>query len=53
MLGHKAGLSKFKKTESTSNFFHDHNAMRLPKKKKKQKPYKKHKEMETKQYTPK
>ena len=33
MLGHKAGLSKFNKTESTSPFFHDHNAMRLPRKK--------------------
>ena len=40
MLGHKAGLSKFKKTESISTFFHDHNAMRLPKKKKKKKPTK-------------
>ena len=53
MLGHKAGLSKFNKNESISTFFNDQNDMRLQKKKKKKKTYKKHKEMETKQYTPK
>ena len=29
MLGHKASLSKFKKTEIISSNFSDHNAMRL------------------------
>ena len=29
MLGHKASVSKFKKTEIISSIFSDHNAMRL------------------------
>ena len=29
MLGHKASLSKFKKTQITSSIFSDHNTMRL------------------------
>ena len=29
ILGHKSNLSKFKKTESISSIFSDHNAMRL------------------------
>ena len=40
ILGHKANLSKFKKTEIISSIFSDHNAMRLNinyKKKKKKK----------------
>ena len=28
-MGHKSNLSKFKKTETVSSFFSDHNAMRL------------------------
>ena len=35
MLGHKASLGKFKKTEIISNIFSDHNAMRLEINKKK------------------
>ena len=29
ILGHKSNLSKFKKIESISNIFSDHNAMRV------------------------
>ena len=29
MLGHKASLNKFKKTETISNIFSDHNSIRL------------------------
>ena len=29
MLGHKSNLSKFKKIETVSSIFSDHNAMRL------------------------
>ena len=29
IVGHKSNLSKFKKTETVSSFFSDHNAMRL------------------------
>ena len=29
IMGHKSNLSKFKKTETVSSFFSDHNAMRL------------------------
>ena len=49
MLGHKASLSKFKKTEITSSIFSDHNAMRFEINHKK-KNCKKHKNMEVKQY---
>lgn len=29
MLGHKAGLNKFKKTDITSRIFSEHNSMKL------------------------
>ena len=35
MLGHKVSLTKFKKIESISSIFSDHNTMRLEGKKKK------------------
>ena len=47
ILGHKANLSKLKKTEIISSIFSDHNAMRLDITRKKSK---KHKDMEIKQY---
>ena len=37
ILGHKSNLSKFKKIETVSNIFSDHNAMRLDIKYKKKK----------------
>ena len=43
IMGHKSNLSKFKKTETVSSFFSDHNAMRLDINYKK-KPIKKHKQ---------
>ena len=47
ILGHKSNLSKFKKIETVSNIFSDHNAMRLDiKYKKKKKTWKIHKHME-------
>ena len=49
MLGHKSTLSKFKKTESISSIFSDHNAMRLEINYR-EKNRKKHKHMEAKQY---
>ena len=48
MLGHKASLSKFKKTEIISSIFSDHNTMRL--KINKEKNSKKHKHLAAKQY---
>ena len=48
MLGHKASLSKFKKTEIISSIFSDHNTMKLEINKKKN--CKKHKQVEAKQY---
>ena len=45
ILGHKSNLSKFKKIEIISSIFFDHNAMRLD-----INYYKKHKQMEIKQY---
>ena len=54
ILGHKSNLSKFKKIEIVSNIFSNHNAMRLDiNYKKKKKNCKKHKHIESKQYTPK
>ena len=49
MLGHKASLSKFKKTEVISSNFSNHNTMRLEINHKKKKG-EKHKHMEAKQY---
>ena len=49
MLGHKASLCKFKKTEITSNIFSAHNAIRLEINYRK-KNCKRHKHMEAKQY---
>ena len=49
ILGHKSSLSKFKKIETVSSIFSDHNAMRLDNNYKK-KNSKKHKLMEIKQY---
>ena len=49
MLGHKVSLGKFKKTETISSIFSNHNAMRLEINYKK-KNYKKHKHVEAKQY---
>ena len=50
MMGHKASLGKFKKTEIISSIFSDHNAMRLEVNYNKKKTCKKHKHMEAKQY---
>ena len=49
ILGHKSNLSKFKKIESVSSIFSDHNAMRLDINYKK-KNCKKHKHIEIKQH---
>ena len=49
ILGHKASLGKFKKTEMISSIFFNHNAMRLEINYKK-KSCKKHKHVEAKQY---
>ena len=49
ILDHKSSLSKFKKTEMTSNIFSDHNTMRLEINYRGKK-RKKHKHMEAKQY---
>ena len=49
ILGHKASLHKFKKTEIISSIFSDHNAMRLEISYRGKK-LKKHKHMEAKQY---
>ena len=49
MVGHKANLSKFKKTEIISRVFSNHNAMRLEISYKKKNP-KKHKHVDTKKY---
>ena len=49
ILGHKSNLSKFKKIESISSIFSNHNAMRLDINYKK-KNYKKQKHMEMKQH---
>ena len=49
MLGHKASLSKFKKTKTISSIFSNHNAMKL-KINCKKKNCPKHKHMEVKQY---
>ena len=50
ILGHKSNLSKFKKIETVSSIFSDHNTMRLDinYKKKKKKNCKEHKHMEIK-----
>ena len=48
ILGHKINLSRFKKIETVSSLFSDHNAMRLDINYKKK--YKKHKRMEIEQY---
>ena len=49
ILGHKSNLSIFKKIESISSIFSDHNAMRLDINYE-EKTAKKHKHMEIKQY---
>ena len=49
ILGHKASLSRFKKTEILSNIFSNHNTTRLEINLQ-EKHYKKHKHMEPKQY---
>ena len=49
MLGHKASLGKFKKTEIISSTFSDHNALRLETNYREKK-RKKHKHTEIKQY---
>ena len=49
ILGHKASLHKFKKTEIISSIFSDHNAMRLEISYRGKK-LKKHEHMEAKQY---
>ena len=49
MLGHRASLGKFKKTEIVSSIFSDHNTMRLDISYKKKNCKKKHKCMEIKQ----
>ena len=52
MVGHNASPGKFKKIEIISSIFIDHNAIRLEiNDKKKKKNCKKHKHVETKQYT--
>ena len=48
-LGHKSSLSKFKKIETISSIFSDHNAMRLEINYREKK-HKKHKHMEAEQY---
>ena len=48
ILGHKSNLSKFKKIETASTIFSDHNAMRIGINYKKK--TNKHKDMEIKQY---
>ena len=50
ILGHKSNPSKFKKIETVSSIFSDHNAMRLDINYKGKKNCKKHKHMETKQH---
>ena len=50
MLGHKASVGKFKKTEIISSVFSDHNAMRLEINYRKKKTVKNHKYVETKHY---
>ena len=50
IVGHKSNLSKFKKTETVSSFFSDHNAMRLDINYTQKNPIKKHKHMEIKEY---
>ena len=51
ILGHKSNLSKFKKIETISSIFSDHNTMRLDiNYKKKKNNCKKHKHMEIKQH---
>ena len=49
ILGHKSNLSKFKKTEIVSNYFSEHNTMRLDINYKKKK-CKKHKHIEIKRH---
>ena len=49
-LGHRTSLGKFKKTETISSIFSDHNTMRLEINYRKKKLQKSHKRMETKQY---
>jgi len=51
ILGHKLSLSKFKKIETVSSIFSDHNALKLDiNYRKKNKTCKKHRLMEIKQY---
>ena len=49
ILGHKSNLSEFKKTETVSSIFSDHNTSRLDINYKKKINCKKHKHMEVKQ----
>ena len=50
ILGHKSSLGKFKKIETISNIFSNHNAMRLDYQLQEKKNCKKYKHMEAKQY---
>ena len=50
ILGHKSSLGKFKKIETVSSIFSDHNTLRLDINYRK-KIWKKYKHMEAKQYT--